>query len=398
MCPVSSSLTVPSSIISCSYSSANQPRNGILFYKTNDIQIENLTIEYCGAMFTIYRPDNFTLVSALTFHESYDINLTQVRIDSSLGFGLDANQVFGLFRVSKSIFVRCKAYRLEKNKNIGGNARFGYSCYNTSTGVVIQNTTLTIDHSWFMYGRLSYDIRYFYASGLIIHIYIPSVHVCIHKMTAKHNVGYHGGNVAIHITDIHENTSTVAISNSLIVNGSAIRGGGLQFWAKTQFERHNTHNMVNTTNRLIINITNTVFANNSAGESGGGVYIGHYETETIDTTVRHISFVNCTFSQNSINYKAGLTRSYSGAAIQIIRHNIDAFVPHNVPQYSMDFCECNFEKNTMEDVINEGGILDFVSTKNVIITNCSFTFNNGCLLYTSPSPRDATLSRMPSSA
>ena len=43
-----------------------------------------------------------------------------------------------------------------------------------------QNTTLTI-------GRLNYDIGYFYASGLIIHIYLPSIHVCIHEMTAKHN-------------------------------------------------------------------------------------------------------------------------------------------------------------------------------------------------------------------
>ena len=31
-------------------------------------------------------------------------------------------------------------------------------------------------------------------------------------------------------------------------------------------------------------------------------------------------------------------------------------------------------------------------------TTCGLDWNNGCLLYTSPSPRDATLSRMPSSA
>ena len=29
---------------------------------------------------------------------------------------------------------------------------------------------------------------------------------------------------------------------------------------------------------------------------------------------------------------------------------------------------------------------------------CTFCWANNCLLYTSPSPRDATLSRMPSSA
>ena len=34
----------------------------------------------------------------------------------------------------------------------------------------------------------------------------------------------------------------------------------------------------------------------------------------------------------------------------------------------------------------------------LFIGNSFFYYNNGCLLYTSPSPRDATLSRMPSSA
>ena len=33
-----------------------------------------------------------------------------------------------------------------------------------------------------------------------------------------------------------------------------------------------------------------------------------------------------------------------------------------------------------------------------IVPNCPWVIDNSCLLYTSPSPRDATLSRMPSSA
>ena len=41
---------------------------------------------------------------------------------------------------------------------------------------------------------------------------------------------------------------------------------------------------------------------------------------------------------------------------------------------------------------NEPNILDFLSTDKYTI------LPNTCLLYTSPSPRDATLSRMPSSA
>ena len=40
-------------------------------------------------------------------------------------------------------------------------------------------------------------------------------------------------------------------------------------------------------------------------------------------------------------------------------------------------------------------ILDLLSEKDIVVTNDILL---ACLLYTSPSPRDATLSRMPSSA
>ena len=69
----------------------------------------------CGAMFTVRGPDNFTLVSALTFRESYNISLKQVRIDKNLGFGLDADRIFGSFRVSMSAFMWCRAYTLSGN-------------------------------------------------------------------------------------------------------------------------------------------------------------------------------------------------------------------------------------------------------------------------------------------
>ena len=115
---------LPNSTILCNSNTENVPRNGILFYKADTIHLENLTIENCGAMFTVHGPDNFTLVSALTFRESYNISLKQVRIDKSLGFGLDADRNFGSFRVSMSAFMRCRAYTLSGNKNVGGNARF----------------------------------------------------------------------------------------------------------------------------------------------------------------------------------------------------------------------------------------------------------------------------------
>ena len=367
---------LPNSTILCNSYGKDEPRNGILFYKANAIHIENLTIENCGAKLTVRRPDDFTLVSALTFRESYDINLTQVRIDKSLGFGLDADRIFGSFRISKSAFMRCRAYSLQYNRNVGGNARFWYSHYNQRE----QNTTLVIDRSWFMYGHLIDKDRYrgfYYASGLIILIYIPSVSVRINNVTVKGNIGTHGGNVAIQVTDYHENTSKIAINNSVIANGSAIRGGGLQFWVQVDHKPNPRQIAARSKSHYIINITNTDFTNNSAGESGGGIYIGHYESNITDSVVRHILFRGCTFFNNTIHYTPSLTRSYSGAAVQVLRHNIDDFISRSVPQYSIDFERCNFTNNSLKEVTNEGGILDFVSTQNVIINNSNFSFNEG---------------------
>ena len=41
---------------------------------------------------------------------------------------------------------------------------------------------------------------------------------------------------------------------------------------------------------------------------------------------------------------------------------------------------------------------DFLSNNSHILNSIEIVHETGCLLYTSPSPRDATLSRMPSSA
>ena len=54
----------PSSVITCSCS---QNGSAILFYKSNAIHIESLTIEDCGTAFAPLRSINFTLKSMLTF-------------------------------------------------------------------------------------------------------------------------------------------------------------------------------------------------------------------------------------------------------------------------------------------------------------------------------------------
>ena len=183
--------------------------------------------------------------------------------------------------------------------------------------------------------------------------------------------------MAIQVNDYHENTSIIAIENSLIANGSAVRGGGLQFWVQVDHKPNPQRITANSKTHIIIKITNTSFINNSAGESGGGIYIGHYETNITDSVVRHVLFYGCNFSYNSVHYTPSLTRSYSGAAVQVLRHNIDNFVSQSVLQYSIDFEWCVVVNNSLKDVTNEGGIFDFVSTQNVIVKDSNFSFNEG---------------------
>ena len=79
---------------------------------------------------------------------------------------------------------------------------------------------------------------------------------------------------------------------------------------------------------------------------------------------------------------------------------------------SVEVDACIFSNNTLEQgkplVITYGGVLGSYKG-NFTIKWSTFTYNKAvfggvlhctycCLLYTSPSPRDATLSRMPSSA
>ena len=54
------------------------------------------------------------------------------------------------------------------------------------------------------------------------------------------------------------------------------------------------------------------------------------------------------------------------------------------------FSDCHRGDNSFAD--------DFANNRNIYFHALKHYYNKGCLLYTSPSPRDGLLSRMPSSA
>ena len=58
-------------------------------------------------------------------------------------------------------------------------------------------------------------------------------------------------------------------------------------------------------------------------------------------------------------------------------------------------------KTSIGEIVSKKTGWDFIDTDNEIVNSTGLSISEifeNCLLYTSPSPRDATLSRMPSSA
>ena len=74
----------------------------------------------------------------------------------------------------------------------------------------------------------------------------------------------------------------------------------------------------------------------------------------------------------------------------------------NTPVIRCDSVYKIFGDNAKRMMRETGGVVDAEKFEQagciVGVNNASFEVYPGCLLYTSPSPRDATLSRMPSSA
>ena len=68
--------------------------------------------------------------------------------------------------------------------------------------------------------------------------------------------------------------------------------------------------------------------------------------------------------------------------------------------------EANIERDRQKNILAAAGLLDpnlsieeqFATVQTRVVDLRTGTYTDACLLYTSPSPRDATLSRMPSSA
>ena len=119
-----------------------------------------------------------------------------------------------------------------------------------------------------------------------------------------------------------------------------------------------------------VSISDSTFTNNSGRGAGGAVYVavsGFFNTVSL---VRNV-FIN------------NLARDRGGAAL--------IWMTRQAYNGSIVVSECTFIDNVGSHFPESGGAL-------FMYAHTVSAYMKSCLLYTSPSPRDATLSRMPSSA
>ena len=322
-----------------------------------------------------FMPDNFTVHTALSFRTCNNVTLSEVLIDNSTGYGLQVDRVHGYFIIKKSAFMRSKPSKHTKH---AGNARFWYN--DTTIG-----TSLLIEDSIFKYGCTHSRGSSFTSkaivpsgSGLLLLIYSSSIKITINRIYASHNRGDHGANVAFVITDFHENTSTISISDSFIGYGQALRGGGMMCYVKLHHNSNHqsceiTRHRLSYINHAIVTVSRVTFHSNNASFSGGAVYILQHEMPHIDCTLRKVSFTNCNFT-NNISLKRG-------AAVVVIKHRVHSIVPRNSPQFSVIFQRCVFLDNQCMNFskgwASIGSIVALHTADSVTVQNSNFTNNNG---------------------
>ena len=201
------------------------------------------------------------------------------------------------------------------------------------------------------------------AAGLVIEIFCPNIYVTLNNVTAKGNNGGLGGNIAIFLIISKANSSSTVINNSRIIDGHALKGGGLVFISR-QSHMHDTMKyptiIENHSFDLgILTICDTIFHNNSAIISGGAMYMAHHSYDTTISYLKHITITNCIFAENG----------GKGSSIDILQVSLQPMTPF----LNTSLVMCNFTNNQL--VSDDGAILKIFSDK-VSIINCTFANNN----------------------
>ena len=341
----SNQLPQPTSQIICTEAS----KTGFSFINSSKIHITDLALDSCSGMVALKQGLNVPV--ALAFAKVIDLTLHHVVINNTMGNGLYCYNCLGEVIVGESAFVNAK---VDGEKLCSSNANFWFDkpCSN-------YQTSFRLDTSWLMYGlNNEYACN---ASGLQLSIFCPRIQVNINSISAYGNIGSSGGNIGISITDFGSDTSTVAISNSTISNGSAVEGGGIKFWSSVESSESTTGESDQFSD--ILSISNTKFQNNIARSTLGDAaihvtYQEHYISSNLKS--RRISVINCSFINNN-------------AAMAIFKPASPDYSSRNFTVY---IDSCTFRHNGVGS-----SIVKIIGVKHVLLANCNFIENYGSGLY-----------------
>ena len=337
----------PASWIKCNESH----RSGLYFFNSSEIHFSKIGFDSCGGKVVLKH--NLMVYVSLAVHMVFNLTLDKVVIENAKGFGMYCDNVFGRIHLNTSVFKNTS-----RNGMYGGNVRFwfGAPCFPSESNVIISD-------SWFIYGKETlYKYRYG-AGGLQVMINCSRIRVLIDKVTAHGNTGVNGGNIALSLSDLGSDVSTITINNSNISNGWATKGAGVRFWSRIVRREADANN----TNDIFFSISNTIFSNNAVNKTGGAMYIAHYEAENFQSqSPRQIKITNCTFVGNKGN----------GAAMEILKQTIPGYIPHVTPQLNVSIESCRFHNNVVPSH-KHSSIIELIGTKSIQVSNSNFTNSSG---------------------
>ena len=333
-------LPQPTSKIYCKGSNT-----GLIILNSNNINIKNLELTLCSGQHN--HSEWYHISASLIFDSVQNVSLEQVVIGSTKGHALFTKDVYDSVYVVDSAFLNSSKH---PDFRQSGNARFNFTAQHSFI------TSLVLNSSWFMYGETS--IHQWLPGGLIINIACPNIHVTLVNVTAKGNTGGLGGNIAIFLVLFNANSSNIVINNSRIMDGYALKGGGLAFRSRQNQEYTEYCNPGKNQSDNILMVSNT-FYNNSATKSGGAMYMAHLNYDTIVSHLKHVTIMNCTFMEGS----------GTGSSVDIVQHSLQPMLPF----LNTSLVLCNFTNNRLTN--NDVAVVVIISDK-VSLINCTFTGNN----------------------
>ena len=332
------------------------PNSGLYFTYSTNIRVHNLYFESCGGSCHLDKRHCVQINASLAFVSVRDVNISQVIVNNSKGYGLFTFNIKGINLVENSAFLHSK---IHPHVPESGNAKIWFQ--RSSNFTYIYETSLLMTSSWFMYGENNRSSLSAGGLNMFINSSIP-VHITIFNITARGNSGTNG-NLALYLVDYATgNGSSIVINHSHIVDGWGDKGGGIRFWSHISYKPGESFTLGS---HPILSIINSVFHNNSVRQTGGALYIAFYNkgtSQSYDGILRRVIVKNCNFTENGGN----------GAAMEIIQHTLSSH--RATPLFHTSIENCKFEDNYKPPSV-DGPIIDLIKVE-VSISKSTFIGSN----------------------